>query len=209
LRRYSNSMLRSYASGVRNRSTCTEWSITRSTGIDGSIESGSTPARWAALRIAARSTTAGTPVKSCINTRAGMKAMSPAGSGQAASARTSSSETSRVPARRRMFSNRISTVFERFKRSPPVFEARVSSRNRSIGPSAVSNRPRAPASSLVIVRVSPSAVEVSFHPPTRAPSHGCRPASVGPASVGQEVVVDFREGLIEAVKGRLQIVVRR
>ena len=38
LRRYSNSMLRSYASGVRNRSTCTEWSITRSTGIDGSID---------------------------------------------------------------------------------------------------------------------------------------------------------------------------
>ena len=40
-----------------------------------------------ALRIAARSTTAGTPVKSCISTRPGMKATSPAGPGQAASAR--------------------------------------------------------------------------------------------------------------------------
>ena len=36
---------------------------------------GSPPDRATALRKAARSTTAGTPVKSCINTRAGMNAM--------------------------------------------------------------------------------------------------------------------------------------
>ena len=52
-----------------------------------------------ASRIAARSTTAGTPVKSCIRTRAGRKAIScsvlPLFSVQAASAWRSSSETVR------------------------------------------------------------------------------------------------------------------
>ena len=50
--------------------------MTRSTGASGLIFFGSPPSRFIASRIAARSTTAGTPVKSCINTRAGMKAIS-------------------------------------------------------------------------------------------------------------------------------------
>ena len=46
----------------------------RSAGTSGLTRSGSPPARWTAERIAARSTTAGTPVKSCMRIRAGMKA---------------------------------------------------------------------------------------------------------------------------------------
>ena len=45
--------------------------MTKSTGESGLIFSGSAPAFSTAARIAAKSTTAGTPVKSCINTRAG------------------------------------------------------------------------------------------------------------------------------------------
>src|SRR5204863_184787 len=44
--------------------------MTRSTGTSGLIFSASPPSACIALRIAARSTTAGTPVKSCISTRA-------------------------------------------------------------------------------------------------------------------------------------------
>ncbi len=50
--------------------------MTRSTGTSGLIFSASPPRLCIALRIAARSTTAGTPVKSCISTRAGRKAIS-------------------------------------------------------------------------------------------------------------------------------------
>ena len=50
--------------------------MTRSTGTSGLIFSASPPSACIALRIAARSTTAGTPVKSCISTRAGRKATS-------------------------------------------------------------------------------------------------------------------------------------
>ena len=57
-------------------STITEWSMTRSTGTSGLIFLGSPPSATMASRIAARSTTAGTPVKSCISTRAGRKAIS-------------------------------------------------------------------------------------------------------------------------------------
>ena len=63
-------------SAVLNRSTCTEWSITRSTGISGLIFLGSPPSRCMAARMAARSTTAGTPVKSCSSTRDGLKGIS-------------------------------------------------------------------------------------------------------------------------------------
>ncbi|SSQ43390.1 Uncharacterised protein [Acinetobacter baumannii] len=45
--------------------------MTKSTGDKGLIFSGSPPACAIAARIAAKSTTAGTPVKSCIKTRAG------------------------------------------------------------------------------------------------------------------------------------------
>ena len=50
--------------------------MTRSTGTSGLIFSASPPSFCIALRIAARSTTAGTPVKSCISTRAGRNAIS-------------------------------------------------------------------------------------------------------------------------------------
>ena len=61
----SIAMFSASASGEPKRSTCTEWSITRSTGTRGLIRFGSPPSRCMALRMAARSTTAGTPVKSC------------------------------------------------------------------------------------------------------------------------------------------------
>src|ERR1700676_4629554 len=50
--------------------------MTRSTGTSGLIFSASPPSACIALRIAARSTTAGTPVKSCISTRPGRNAIS-------------------------------------------------------------------------------------------------------------------------------------
>ena len=50
--------------------------MTRSTGVCGAMRAGSPPSAVMASRIAARSTTAGTPVKSCISTRAGRKAIS-------------------------------------------------------------------------------------------------------------------------------------
>ena len=54
--------------------------MTSSAGTSGSIFAGSPPRSAIASRIAARSTTAGTPVKSCITTRAGVKAISSLGS---------------------------------------------------------------------------------------------------------------------------------
>lgn len=50
-------------------STCTEWSMTRSTGHSGLIRLGSPPSLLTASRIAAKSTTAGTPLtnkKVCV-----------------------------------------------------------------------------------------------------------------------------------------------
>ena len=50
--------------------------MTSSAGTSGLIFAGSPPIAAIASRIAARSTTAGTPVKSCMTTRAGVKAIS-------------------------------------------------------------------------------------------------------------------------------------
>ena len=52
--------------------------MTRSTGTSGLIFCGSPPARFIAERMAAKSTTAGTPVKSWRMTRAGLKGSSTA-----------------------------------------------------------------------------------------------------------------------------------
>jgi len=60
-------------SGVPYSSTWTEWSMTSSAGASGLTFSGLPPRRAMASRIAARSTTQGTPVKSCMMTRAGVK----------------------------------------------------------------------------------------------------------------------------------------
>ncbi len=53
-----------------------EWSTTRSTGTSGSIRPGSRPSRAAVLRMAARSASSGTPVKSCSTTRDTTKGIS-------------------------------------------------------------------------------------------------------------------------------------
>ena len=80
LRSYSSSTLPANASGVPNRSAITEWSMTSSAGASGLIRAGSPPSSATASRMVARSTTAGTPVKSCMTTRAGLNWISVAGS---------------------------------------------------------------------------------------------------------------------------------
>ena len=80
LRSNSRSALIRNASRVPKTSTWTEWSITSSAGTSGLILAGSPPRSAIASRMAARSTTAGTPVKSCITTRAGVNAISFVGS---------------------------------------------------------------------------------------------------------------------------------
>jgi len=57
-----------------------EWSITSSEGICGLMAKGLPPKASMASRMAAKSTTQGTPVKSCNTTRAGMKEISWLGS---------------------------------------------------------------------------------------------------------------------------------
>ena len=91
-----------------NTSTCTEWSITSSTGISGLICSGSPPKSAIAFRIAARSTTAGTPVKSWSRTRAGANEISRLGSSVATQPATAS--TSSLSPFRSTFSSRIRSV---------------------------------------------------------------------------------------------------
>ncbi len=81
----------------------------RSTGTSGSIRSGRPPSPSIASRIAARSTSAGTPVKSCISTRAGWNGISWLGSALAshfAIASTCSRVTDSPSSRRRAFSSR-------------------------------------------------------------------------------------------------------
>ena len=55
--------------------------MTSSAGMSGLTVAGSPPSATMASRMAARSTTAGTPVKSCIRMRAGAKAISVLGLG--------------------------------------------------------------------------------------------------------------------------------
>ncbi len=80
LRWNSSSTLRWKASGVPKMSATTEWSMTSSAGMSGLIFVGSPPRACIASRIAARSTTAGTPVRSCRITRAGVNWISVSGS---------------------------------------------------------------------------------------------------------------------------------
>src|SRR2546427_4350459 len=53
-----------------------EWSTTRSTGTSGSMDLGFLPSLAAVLRMAARSASSGTPVKSCSTTRDTTKGLS-------------------------------------------------------------------------------------------------------------------------------------
>src|SRR6202011_2656522 len=65
-------VLSASASRVPYSSTCTEWSMTSSAGASGLTRCGSPPSRAIASRMAARSTTHGTPVKSCMMTQEGL-----------------------------------------------------------------------------------------------------------------------------------------
>ena len=80
LRWNSSATFFSKASGLPNTSATTEWSMTSSAGISGLIFFASPPRVCIASRIAARSTTAGTPVRSCRITRAGVNWISVSGS---------------------------------------------------------------------------------------------------------------------------------
>ena len=113
-------------------STCTEWSITSSAGTSGLIFEASPPRSAIASRIAARSTTAGTPVKSCMITRAGVKAISWEGSAfasQLASASMSSLLTETPSSLRSRFSS--STFSEKGSRATSNFDCSASSRKIS------------------------------------------------------------------------------
>ena len=82
--------------------------MTSSAGWSGLIFVGSPPSATMASRMAARSTTAGTPVKSCISTRAGRKAISCEGAAcgsQATRASMSSLVTLTPSSWRRRFSS--------------------------------------------------------------------------------------------------------
>ena len=72
--------LRSKASARPKTSMITEWSMTSSAGASGLILVASPPSSATASRIVARSTTQGTPVKSCMITRAGVNWISVSGS---------------------------------------------------------------------------------------------------------------------------------
>ncbi len=74
------STLRSKASARPNTSAMTEWSMTSSAGASGLILVASPPRSATASRMVARSTTHGTPVKSCMITRAGVNWISVSGS---------------------------------------------------------------------------------------------------------------------------------
>ena len=84
--------------------------MTSSTVRSGLMRAGSPPSATTASRIAARSTTHGTPVKSCSRTRAGMNEISfstfPVAF-HSASARMSSAFTKASSSRRSRFSSRI------------------------------------------------------------------------------------------------------
>ena len=108
LRSNSSSALRNIARAVAYSSTCTEWSITSSAGSCGLICVGSPPRSAIAFRIAARSTTAGTPVKSWRSTRAGRNEISSEGSASGCQ-RLRASASASSPCRR-AFSSRIRSV---------------------------------------------------------------------------------------------------
>ena len=103
--------------------------MTSSTGTSGLIFAGSPPRSAIASRIAARSTTQGTPVKSCRTTRAGVNAISFDGSAlwsQEASASTSSLRTPTPSSLRSRFSSR--TFSENGRRATSNFDCSASSR---------------------------------------------------------------------------------
>ena len=100
--------------------------MTRSTGTLASMTEGSPPIRATADRIAARSTTQGTPVKSCSSTRAGMNANSGRSAEVASQSRrasTSLSSTTPWPQWRRPFSRSTRMEYGSLPKSRPVAAA--------------------------------------------------------------------------------------
>src|SRR5579863_624316 len=100
--------------------------MTRSTGICGLTREGSPPRAATASRIAARSTTHGTPVKSCRRILAGEKAISRPEPDPAATAAMSSSVTLMPSSLRSRFSRRIFS--EKGSRSTPKSDGNRPSR---------------------------------------------------------------------------------
>jgi hypothetical protein len=127
LRENSSSAFSSKALRSAKWSTCTEWSMTSSTGCSGLTFRGSPPSLTTPSRMAARSTTAGTPVKSWSRTRAGMNAISFATfdvTSQRPSAWTSSASTNRSSSRRSRFSSRILSEYgSRARPLKPAFSS--------------------------------------------------------------------------------------
>ena len=130
----------------RSASTCTEWSMTSSAGTSGLISAASPPSSTIASRIAARSTTAGTPVKSCISDARGVNGDLLARLGLG------------VPARERL------DVVARVTGSPSSLRSRFSSRIFS------ENGSRA-TSCLAPERVRPVDLASRDRRPTASPSH--------------------------------------
>ena len=140
----SSRLLIESATPELNASTCTEWSITRSHGTSGLTFAGSPPRATIASRIAARSTTHGTPVKSCSTTRPGMKAISRSPTrfaSNAASERTCSSVTTRPSQFLRHASSR--TLIPMGSRAMSPCSRSASMRKTSRSPRAVERRSRA------------------------------------------------------------------
>ena len=86
--------------GSPKRSTWTLWSMTRLAGTSGLMRAGSPPSAAIASRMAARSTTAGTPVKSWSRTRPGMKGISMSGLAPGCQAARAAMSASLAPPRR-------------------------------------------------------------------------------------------------------------
>ena len=106
--------------------------MTSSAGTSGLIFFGSPPIADIASRIAARSTIAGTPVKSCITTRAGVKAISLDGSAFASQVASASMSWARIvspSSQRSRFSSRIFS--ENGSRATSNLDCRASSRKIS------------------------------------------------------------------------------
>ena len=153
--------------------------MTRSHGTSGSTRAGSRPARAIAARMAARSTTAGTPVKSCSSTRAGKNGTrlpAPGASGQCASASTSSSRTCSPPALRSSPSSRMRTVCgSRCVSAAPVSSSRLM-RKTSGMPGRLA---RAPKRSLAISwTLSPPVHAVRLRASATGPARAPRPAAL-------------------------------
>ena len=120
--------------------------MTSSHGMSGLIAAGSPPSSAIASRIAARSTTAGTPVKSCSSTRAGRKESSRPGvvsASQSAMAAMSSAVTDCPSSCRTRFSSTTLIENGRRDRSLPVAEATARRSRIETGPLGASSEARA------------------------------------------------------------------